>query len=1461
MRRHLFSGKQHRGRTADWVPILVLTAVIALVLALLPVGASHAGAEESSTVTTEPGGEREAEVGAAEEASGEAGDENTGDRDTGNEDSGNVLSRFLNVLLSPFQANEGRDINDNVRVTNLSVVNTKNPNDDIHVGDAVLVQGEFVFEDLGSEGALSGDYFDLPVPGLLRWADIPFNLIGQNGVAWGECSHRVGTEDFRCVLNEEIEYLMDISGGWQGHATASQVGSLFEGSTVLPPREVDLGVAKTGEINVEPVIFGTGSTLGTEFDSYSTINWRIVVPDEDLKDLSGDLVLFDEFDREDVSKEQKICELPEGASLKDRLNLDLLYPVQPMITERDGGIEFRFSRPDTVIGFGDRELDLRFTLCTTSDGMDPLGTKYDNYVLATSYMGDEPVRAESQFSFTQNQRSSGYISGDSLGTFSLQKNISADSVPIPEDTVFTVQYEEFAPGVDPATGEAAFTGTLSVLADGSPVSGENAREEGWTIRLTEPTFPEVPGVEFGDPIFAGDPTAEESHVEILDGGRTALVKILPRSNVLVTLVNTARSTAKPSIGTTAKVTGADKLPVTGGQVVDTVNYVDLQPHTTYNLSGELVHVGADGNPTNTGIEAFSSFTTGEAADGRLTVDGSTTVTFEIAAASAEKYAGKKLVVYETLADIDGNSVAEHKDPTDVAQTFEIEGFRPEIGTSANVTGAKMLPVTGGQVVDTVVYRDLQPTTGYQLSGELIHVDHAGQSNPTGIEATSTFTTGAAPEGKQVVAGSTAVTFEISEAEANQYAGEKLVVFETLFDTENNLVTEHKDPNDEAQTFEVEDFQPEIGTTAAVTGSETKTLLATGGEVVDTVTYRDLQPNTEYLLTGELIHVDQAGEPTSTGMETIAVFTTGEATAGRLTVDGTTTVTFEITAAEAGKYAGEKLVVYESLHDTGGRKIAEHKDPDDEAQTFNVGELDPWIGTTATVSDSETKTLPLSGGEVVDTVEYHNLKPDTDYRLEGMIVHVSADGKVTPTGITSTGTFATTAAHGHAEVIFEITAEQAEKYAGEKLVVYETLFDAAGNKVAEHRDPEDRAQTFRIFVEEQEEPNPKIGTTVEVLGSDAKELPITGGRIVDTVEFENLQPDTEYYLEGEIKYVTADGAVSSANVFAETTFTTPGAPAGQSLVSGSTTVTFDVPAAIAEQFRGEKLVVYETLFEINGSLVAEHHDPEDPKQTFTVEKPETPPTPPSTTTPPTPPTETTPPEPPVQTTPPTETTPPTPPTPPVTIIKEIEGPKAAEIESNGAEFQVRASWVDRDGKNQTRDIILQPGIPGELIGLPVDTEITLEEIGARPNAVNIHWEDVIWSGTGVVDAAGKSTSATLVLAAGTNPVEINLLNKTSSRGVIVIPLPIPPRQPVPPIPEITPTPDTPPVPDVARTPETPVTSEYASGVLSAEPVKPTPPEPQQSLANTGANVVLLSTIAFILLAVGAWVALRGPKQEI
>ncbi|EEW48869.1 LPXTG-motif cell wall anchor domain protein [Corynebacterium efficiens YS-314] len=173
----------------------------------------------------------------------------------------------------------------------------------------------------------------------------------------------------------------------------------------------------------------------------------------------------------------------------------------------------------------------------------------------------------------------------------------------------------------------------------------------------------------------------ESPEEVVIPGHTFVsVDIAPRSvtvneddPVRVTVTNTYTENAVPAISTTAEVTGspAKVLPVTGGEVVDTVSYTGLRPNTEYVLTGELVHVTSDGVVTPTGVSAQATFTTGNAGEGATEVSGEATVVFDIDGVTAAQYAGEKLVVFEKLflGDVE---IAVHEDPEDEAQSFTVE---------------------------------------------------------------------------------------------------------------------------------------------------------------------------------------------------------------------------------------------------------------------------------------------------------------------------------------------------------------------------------------------------------------------------------------------------------------------------------------------------------------------------------------------------------------------------------------------------------------------------------------------------------------------------------------------------------------------------------------------------------------------------------------------------------------------
>lgn len=100
---------------------------------------------------------------------------------------------------------------------------------------------------------------------------------------------------------------------------------------------------------------------------------------------------------------------------------------------------------------------------------------------------------------------------------------------VPDDVVFTVHVKE----IDP-TGTVQIEYDLDVPLNGDPVSGPNSRGTGWTIELSEPTFPSVPGVTFGDPVFApGD------NLTVSADGMTAVAALEPGANIAVSLTNTA----------------------------------------------------------------------------------------------------------------------------------------------------------------------------------------------------------------------------------------------------------------------------------------------------------------------------------------------------------------------------------------------------------------------------------------------------------------------------------------------------------------------------------------------------------------------------------------------------------------------------------------------------------------------------------------------------------------------------------------------------------------------------------------------------------------------------------------------------------------------------------------------------------------------------------------------------------
>ncbi|MGC2863867.1 DUF5979 domain-containing protein, partial [Corynebacterium glutamicum] len=230
---------------------------------------------------------------------------------------------------------------------------------------------------------------------------------------------------------------------------------------------------------------------------------------------------------------------------------------------------------------------------------------------------------------------------------------------------------------------------------------------------------------------------------------------------------------------------------------------------------------------------------------------------------------------------------------------------------------------------------------------------------------------------------------------------------------------------------------------------------------------------------------------------------------------------------------------------------------------------------------------------------------------------------------------------------------------------------------------------------------------------------------------------------------------------------------------------------------------------------------------------------------------------------------------VVVEKTVTGPKGAQVEADeNALFQITATWTDELGRNFSKTFNVVPGKPVSLEGLPTNTEIYLSETGATTDVKNVKWGDVIWTGEGVVDETGTSKGATVTFT-GEGPFEIGLENKTSSNGMIIIPIPIPlfpidggsstnPIQPDPTQPD-----PTQPDPKESVDPTNPTPSEGSEagtspskdkGAEQPETVKPRTPSEKVGLAQTGANVAWVAGIAILLLLAGAALIVRGRRKD-
>lgn len=391
---------------------------------------------------------------------------------------------------------------------------------------------------------------------------------------------------------------------------------------------------------------------------------------------------------------------------------------------------------------------------------------------------------------------------------------------------------------------------------------------------------------------------------------------------------------------------------------------------------------------------------------------------------------------------------------------------------------------------------------------------------------------------------------------------------------------------------LDDPEPEIHTTAYDASDSDHYIGVDTVKVSDKVEYSHLVAGKSYTVTGELRDAETGDVLKVNGKTVTASQTfTAEKSNGSVTVDF---------SFDSYGLAGKTLVVYETLTDASGSKLAEHKDKDDVSQQVTV--LKPEIGTTATdKADGDKNVVSEPEATITDTVRYVNLTPGKTYKVTGTLYEKvkGKDGKVTEKKLTVDGKdvtaeteFTAEKSSGEVEVTFTFDASAIKD--GTELVAFETA-TSNGHEICAHADIEDEGQTVTVT-------KPEVGTTAtDGFDGDKNVVADTDATVTDTVHYKNLTPGKTYKVTGTLyqKVTDKDGKVTKKkltvdgkDVTAETEFTAETS-------DGDATVTFKFDASGIKD--KTPLVAFESLSYKDKELCA-HADIEDEDQTVTVNQP-------------------------------------------------------------------------------------------------------------------------------------------------------------------------------------------------------------------------------------------------------------------
>lgn len=397
------------------------------------------------------------------------------------------------------------------------------------------------------------------------------------------------------------------------------------------------------------------------------------------------------------------------------------------------------------------------------------------------------------------------------------------------------------------------------------------------------------------------------------------------------------------------------------------------------------------------------------------------------------------------------------------------------------------------------------------------------------------------------------TYEITELPCSANRGKRLVSFTVSISSNNTEINRGTIINESG---------PEISTYLSGDNAGNQIVGTGKTQLVDTVSYKHLDPGKTYRLEGTL-YLMVSGE------EKPVAVSEAQTTFKALGGSGDVEIVFDVDTTDLG---GSQIVATEMLFNDSVM-IAEHTDLADENQTVTVASL----STQASVEPVSPDNLDIT--TIQDSVSYTGLIPGEKYTLIGQLIDRDTEEvfAIDNKAIESSMSFVPEASSGSVAMPFSVPSEEA---AGRRFVVYESLF-YKGTELCDHKDMNDPSQQVSF---------PSIKTTLtdedsdHYLAESSKDY-----TLIDTVVWEGLEPKQSYTVEGTLMdSSTAEPILDEdGNPLTASTEFVADKSSGETEVEFKLSLKDDIP---------QQLVAFERLYDAEGFLLTSHEEIDDKDQT-------------------------------------------------------------------------------------------------------------------------------------------------------------------------------------------------------------------------------------------------------------------------